>query len=292
MIEAWQLKQLQSLSLRAKVERSKRKIREAYSHFEGGVYVSLSGRDSAVMLDLVREQYPDVPAVYCDTGLEYPEVREYIKSIENVTWLRPKMTFKETIKRYGFPVVSKEVSQKINEYRNTKSEKLRNKRWNGDDNKYKSGKIPVKWRPLCSAPFSVGHKCCDVMKKRPAHKYEKETGRSAFIGTMASDSKFRRQSYLRNTCNAFNLKRPHSTPLSIWSHQNVIDYVEQNEIAIPSCYPATDHTGCMFCMFGVHLEPEPNRFQRMRITHPKQYKYCMEKLGLKEVLGFIGVNYE
>ena len=51
-------------------------------------------------------------------------------------------------------------------------------------------------------------------------------------------------------------------------------------------------TGCMFCMFGAHLEKEPNRFQRMKVTHPKQYAYCMDKLGPREVLEYIGVPYE
>jgi len=44
-------------------------------------------------------------------------------------------------------------------------------------------------------------------------------------------------------------------------------------------------------MFGVHLEKEPNRFQRMKITHPKQYEFCMNKLGLKDILDYIKVKY-
>ena len=50
-------------------------------------------------------------------------------------------------------------------------------------------------------------------------------------------------------------------------------------------------TGCMFCMFGVHLEKEPNRFQRMALTHPKQYDFCIHKLGCGKVLDFLGVPY-
>jgi hypothetical protein len=50
-------------------------------------------------------------------------------------------------------------------------------------------------------------------------------------------------------------------------------------------------TGCMFCMFGVHLEKNPNRFQRMAVTHPKQYDYCINKLGCGKVLDYIGVDY-
>lgn len=47
----------------------------------------------------------------------------------------------------------------------------------------------------------------------------------------------------------------------------------------------------MFCMYGVHLEKEPNRFQKMYYTHPKQWDYCINKLGLKEVLDYIHVSY-
>ena len=51
-------------------------------------------------------------------------------------------------------------------------------------------------------------------------------------------------------------------------------------------------TGCMFCMFGLPFEEYPNRFQRMKKTHPKQYDYCMKTienggLGLDKVLSFM-----
>jgi hypothetical protein len=52
-----------------------------------------------------------------------------------------------------------------------------------------------------------------------------------------------------------------------------------------------NRTGCMFCMFGVQRDKEPNRFQRMYYTHPKQWDYCINKLGLKEVLEYIHVPY-
>ncbi len=50
-------------------------------------------------------------------------------------------------------------------------------------------------------------------------------------------------------------------------------------------------TGCMPCMFGVHLEKEPNRFQRMAITHPKHYNGFIYKMGQGAVMDYIGVNY-
>jgi uncharacterized Fe-S cluster-containing MiaB family protein len=54
--------------------------------------------------------------------------------------------------------------------------------------------------------------------------------------------------------------------------------------------------GCMFCGYGCHLEkPGEGRFERMKVTHPKQYEYIMkpkEKGGLnyKEVIDWINAN--
>ena len=113
-MEAWQLKQLQGLPLEVKIEKTKLRIREWYEHWDGEVYVSFSGgKDSTVLLHIVRELYPDVKAVFVDTGLEYPEIREFVKSIENVDWLKPKMTFKEVIEKYGYPVISKDVARNV-----------------------------------------------------------------------------------------------------------------------------------------------------------------------------------
>jgi hypothetical protein len=61
----------------------------------------------------VRELYPDVPAVFSDTGLEYPEIRKHVKRYDNVEIVRPKMTFKDVITTYGYPLVSKETAEAI-----------------------------------------------------------------------------------------------------------------------------------------------------------------------------------
>ena len=69
------------------------------------------------MLDLARRIYPDIEAVFIDTGLEYPEIREFVKTFDNVTTLRPKMNFKEVIEKYGYPVISKDVSRRVSDVR-------------------------------------------------------------------------------------------------------------------------------------------------------------------------------
>lgn len=110
-----ELAELQALPLSTKIALTKRRIREWIREFgEDGVYVSFSGgKDSTVLLHLVREEYPNVPAVFVDTGLEYPEIREFVKGFENVVWLKPKKNFREVIETFGYPFIGKEVSESV-----------------------------------------------------------------------------------------------------------------------------------------------------------------------------------
>ena len=107
------LKELQALPLDRKIGITIARITEWYNYFNGNVYVSMSGgKDSTVLYDIVHKLFPDVPAVFSNTGLEYPELTNFAKEKCDVV-VRPKMSFLEVIKQYGYPVISKEVSEAI-----------------------------------------------------------------------------------------------------------------------------------------------------------------------------------
>ena len=290
---AEQLKMRQAYPLQLKVAMSKLRIREWYRHHHRKVYVAFSGgKDSTVLLDLVRSIYPDVPAVFADTGLEYPEIRQFVKTIPNVTWIKPKMNFKKVIEKYGYPVVSKEQARYIRDVKGGTTEYMRNLRMNGKwyNNGFVSGKISEKWKYLIDAPFKISEQCCDVIKKRPFHQYEK-SGRSAYIGTMAGDSRFRNQSYIRYGCNMSNGKA--SRPMMFWTEDDVWEYIKEENLKYSKIYDMGEkRTGCMFCAFGVHMEKGENRFQRMAKSHPKQYNFCMKTLGMDKVLDYIKVPHK
>ncbi len=316
MPELWELRQMQSLPLSAKVRMSERRVRDWINAFgSDGVYVSFSGgKDSTVLLHVVRSVDPDIPAVFVDTGLEFPEIRQHVRRLQkewgNIEIVRPEMRFDEVIKNYGYPVISKEISERIYYARNGGEWAIRCLQGlnpNGTPSKFKERS--TKYAYLVDAPFSTSHKCCDVMKKKPAKDYEKRTGRKPILGTMTDESRLRMTQWCKVGCNAFNSKRPRSAPMSFWTEQDVLRYIVENELPYASVYgeivkgengyftTGRDRTGCMFCMFGCHLEKAPNRFQRMKETHPRQYDYCMRSreekgLGLREVLDYIGVDYE
>lgn len=291
------LKQFQGLPLEAKVILSKSRIKQFADYFQGKVHISFSGgKDSTVLLDLVRQVCPNAPAVFVNTGLEYPEILEFIKTIDNVIWLKPKMVFNKVIEKYGYPVVSKKVSRAIKDLQNpTKNNATtRNLYLTGikkDGSKTKSFKLAKKWICLIDAPFKISDYCCEIMKKQPIYKYEKEFDTKGFIGTMTEDSQTRRASYIATGCNSFNGSIK-SRPLAFWKRDDIWEYIKTRELKYSSIYDKGVHnTGCMFCMFGVQLEKEPNRFQLMKKTHPKQYNYCINKLGCGKVLDYININY-
>jgi 3'-phosphoadenosine 5'-phosphosulfate sulfotransferase (PAPS reductase)/FAD synthetase len=296
----WLLRERQNLSLDVKIKMTEERIKEYYEHWNGMVFVSFSGgKDSTVLLHIARKLYPRMPAVFVDTGLEYPEIKEFVNTIDNVMWIRPKISFYEVIKKYGYPIISKKVARYVHDLQNAndKNKATCNLRRTGFNRKgifCKSQKLPKKYLYLVDAPFKISDKCCDIMKKRPIYFYKKLTKRHPITGMMAEESETRLKQYLDQGCNYYtsNKNNSMSMPMSFWTEKDVWDYIRKNKISYSNIYDkGFKRTGCMFCMFGVHLEKEKNRFQIMKQTHPKQYKYCIDKLGCGDVLDYIGVEY-
>lgn len=188
----------------------------------------------------------------------------------------------------------------------------------------------TKYRFMLDAPFEVHNACCSVMKKAPVHKFSKESNKKPITAQMASESRLRTQNWLQNGCNGFDMKSPISNPMAFWTEQDVLMYIKKNNLPICSVYgdivednydgqlsfndieewsnmgifdaknptlktTGCERTGCMFCGFGCHLEKSPNRFEKMKITHPKQYEYIMKSwedggLNFKEVIDWINAN--
>ncbi len=113
MPEKYVLRQYQALPLRAKVLMTELRIREWYNYFNGAVFVSFSGgKDSTVLASLVHDNYPDVPLVFVNTGLEYPEIQAFARKM-GAEFIRPKMQFSDVISKYGYPIISKENAEAI-----------------------------------------------------------------------------------------------------------------------------------------------------------------------------------
>lgn len=307
------LKELQSMTLDEKIDCTKEQIRiwkEVWGTDK--VYISYSGgKDSTVMLDICDRYFPnEIPVVYVDTGLELPSVKELaLKRADRV--LKPQMTISEVIKRYGYSLISKEVSGVIKgAKRNNKSslKSIDGSRANEYGGRYDYSK----WAFLVDAPFLISDDCCRKLKKECIHRYESESGRHPIVATMAAESQLRASKWVMKGSNDFESKRPVSKPISIWTEQDIYTYIKRNNLPIASIYgkvvekdsletqlslwdlcasldesicneencqyrlTGCTRTGCAMCLYGVHLEKRPNRFEILD-KHGLSYirDYCM-----------------
>ena len=46
------------------------------------------------------------------------------------------------------------------------------------------------------------------------------------MGTLAEESALRATHYIKTGCNAFDSKRPKSTPLGFWTNQDDLEYIK------------------------------------------------------------------
>lgn len=226
-----ELKMMQNMTLYGKVMMTKVRIREWVRHWgEENVCISFSGgKDSTVLMHIVREEFPNMPAVFVNTGLEYPEIQEFAKSFDNVTVAYPNIGFKDVIVKYGYPILSKVISHNISVARRNPNGRVMKNIFSED----KKGVYAMhKWLPVTKADFLVSEKCCDVIKKAPFNK----KGKYPFVATLACESKNRRDNWMKYGCNMFDANHPKSNPMSFWTENDVLQYIYENNIEICSVY--------------------------------------------------------
>lgn len=305
---------------------TKERLREWVNYYGvEGVYVSFSGgKDSTVLLDIARKMYPDIKAMFVDVPTQYPELREFVKTFDNVDIVTSKISFIETCKKYGFPFFNKEVCENVsgarkywkqlkeegidlNDYENLArimNERMVNKQGGSNQrlalvlgmltrdkdhpieaNPEKKSKFSlVGYKFMLDAPFEISNKCCTIMKKEPAARYMKETGRVPITAQMADESRLRMNVWLKNSCNSFSEKHPMSNPMSFWLERDVLEYAKKNDLRLCSVYgdvvedpdvgfrcTGCDRTGCMLCGFGAHMDGN-DRFLKLKETHEGMYK--------------------
>ena len=301
-------RKLLALDLTTKELTTYEKLDEWYTAWGGRCYISFSGGKDSTVLAYLAARYLssfrtppwELNLVFVNTGLEYPEIQKFVNKY--AAWLR------------------KDKNEK-------RLERLRGELM--DKNGKKSPFNCDNWEFLLYAPFLVSSECCRVMKKSTGHRYSTATKQKPILAMMAEEGRMRYQHWLTNGCNAFDGKTPRGKPMSFWTEQDVLRYIVDHNIPYASVYgdivssdgendygstlidcklhcTGCQRTGCMFCGFGAHLEKGENRFERMKLTHPKHYEFCIgggafdtdglwkptkDGLGYARVLDYIGVRY-
>lgn len=266
-----ELREKQALPLEVKIRLTEVRVRAWVNEYgEDGCYISFSGgKDSTVLMDIVRNRMGyNVPAMFVNVPTQFPELKQFAMTWDNVDIVNPKISFMQVCEKYGFPLISKETAQSvegariyqksvkenldvkpyaqyyrkvsgIGEYATKDVElndvdlmALKEVKTKSDRSDYTQGK----WKFFLDSDFEISHRCCNVMKKDPSHQYAKQTGRKPITAEMADESRLRTQKWLKNGCNGFNMKEPKSTPMSFWTEQDVLAYIYKYKLPICPVY--------------------------------------------------------
>lgn len=293
---------------------------EFFNHPEisGNCYVAVGGLDSITLLLFLRSIGIDVPAVSV-SHLEDRSIQRIHKAL-GVISLPPvekpdgkPWTKAEVIREFGFPVLSKEIANKISLLQHPREDNatVRHAIMTGETGAYggyRTGtrmRLAQKWLDLFggpeneregtnyqTAPFLVSDRCCYYLKERPCALYAKESGRYPYMGLMASEGGRRQKALMLNGCNYITPGTKRSCPFAIFTRQDLLTLALELDVPVPEIYgeivrdpdgtlrtTKAQRTGCSMCGFGVHLESRPHRFDRLREENPKEWEYQMFHIG-------------
>ena len=282
------LASLRNMNLASKIIQTKFLIRQVVTEFGlSKVYISYSGgKDSTVLSHIAKTIYPNILHLFANTTNEYPETIQHIKwEIEengtNIITVFPQSpngeiwTFKKVVDYYGYPMFSKKISNAIRTYQHARSPRTKQNSIDYIDRKFK------KYKKYINLPIS--DKCCDKLKKEPLRRKANELGLDcAILGILASESYQREKDWLEYGCNVFHKRKDNQCrPLSFWTDDDIYEYIQRYNVRISKLYEmGYNRNGCMYCGFGVHMEPKgTNRYQTLKKTHPIQYDYFIKNFG-------------
>lgn len=301
------MKSRKKFSLEDKIKLSNQVIIDWYKGNYGRVFVAFSGSyQSSVLLDLVRKLYPDVPAVFVHSEIDYPEKYTLASHLKNMTILPTKMKYQEIIMEKGFQVVSKEISSCVSSYRNTGSpiafRTLQGKLKNNQDN------IMVRndWTHLIDAPFKISKYCCNAMKFAPLRAYASQNNLAMYRANMVSNTaKISNNFEAKRLCNKYSnfMANTRSFPLMFWKTMDVLRYIYQNKIPYSKhfgeiYYDGHQYTterkrmkGCMLCLCGLDKDDRENKFLNIKENYPEYYKRAFEYHRYGVVCDYLGYKY-
>jgi len=217
---------------------------------EGDVFIAWSGgKDSTFLLSLIRQVSVNIPVVFSNTGVEYPETVKFVRDLAK-EWrlefieLHPELTFWECVERWGFPPPS---------------------RFNTGD-KYRG------------TP-----RCCYHLKEKPIIELIKQRHfKGNFVAVTAWESWGRRISAGRlGLCHfskVYGLCRVR--PILFFRPDEIWYLTHKWQIPVNPIYEKLPRCGCMPCTGHIGWEGQLAR------TNPKLYEFIQQKRGGEYQMAF------
>ena len=260
------------------------KIKQIASEYdlENTSYVSHSGgKDSCVISALLDIALPNnkIPRVYKDTGIEYRQMRKFVRQLckkdSRFIYIKPNKNIKNTLSKVGYPFKSKEHSMRVDQF---------NKGSNAKFIKKYLGQTDYKGQFVCpksllyqfeeKGKYHYSNLCCNELKKKPIHKWQKETKRSISITGMRKEEGGNRAGIKGCilTNKKGNIVKFH--PLLVVNDDFENWFIEKNNIKLCKLYREPfnfKRTGCVGCPYSLDLQEQ---LDTMAMFLPNEKKQC------------------
>lgn len=219
-------------------------------------YLSYSvGKDSHLLYWFIKEfaKIDGIKIVGINTYLEHEEIRKRMYENSDIVLL-PELKPFEIKEEFGIPCFSKAQDDIIYRYqKGCRKDYLLNKVYGNAKFIGKDGKEHLSYfnlnkkareKLLSGELHKVSSKCCEYLKKKPARKFEKESGLKAILGVRGTESNMRKGNY--KSCFTKDKK---FTPL--WDLTNELEeqIYSKYSIEVPKIYDYVTRTGCMGCPY-------------------------------------------
>lgn len=254
-------------------------------------YLSYSGgKDSHFLYWFIKEylKRDDIKIVGINTYMEHHEIRDRILKNSDIV-LYPELKPMEIKAKYGIPCFSKIQDDFIDRYqRGSRSkslmDRIQSRKFVGRDGKVHASSLSLnelaRKTLLNGQLHRISPKCCTYLKKRPAKKFEKETGLKAILGVRGSESAMRRSQY--KSCFTKDKK---FTPLHDLTDELLDKIYKKYNIEIPKVYNYVCRTGCMGCPYGSY---KGDTEKELQLLNDNQLKFVIEYF--KESYKVLGID--
>lgn len=157
-----ELQNLQALDLDAKIVWARERIEMALDALERPSVAFSAGKDSTVLLHLVRQFRPDVITIYGNTTIEFPECIKFAHWLRDEWHLnyyeaRPDVTFWWVVREYGWPLMGKTFGVGGVAHKSSREQFF--------DDLADRGELTGDYAIQAQVPISSA--CCTFLKERP-----------------------------------------------------------------------------------------------------------------------------
>lgn len=242
------------MPLSAKEMLSHRIIAQALDTHSRPLVSSSFGKDSTVLIHLVKQHTQNFEVNFTKTGVQFKETEEfkdYLTELWNlkVHVLKPEVSYWECVKKHGYPSTS----------RNSKT---------GDKR----------------APA-----CCRELKEKPFKKFLKAHAFDLnFVGLTGDEGRQRRWDYIRQGCAIYankSIGMDKCIPMIWWTQKDVWDYIEKHSLPENPAYKkyGVERTGCVPCTGHIDWE------KTIAKSNPELLAFILkDRYGQEQMIRFLG----